>query len=117
MLPKNRSNILSKNEDIIHKAALLLRESILKVEKKKLSQHISVQNSQEEEASVPQELLGFLTTLIAGNSRKRKNDPNCFRQIQSYSEDIVNAVHNRKIKMSKLNNAQNVFEEFTEQEV
>ena len=60
-----------------------------------------MQNLQEGEASVSQELLDFLLILIAGSSQKRKKNSKCIRQVQSYSKNIVYAVHNEKIKMSR----------------
>ncbi|KAK0180696.1 hypothetical protein PV327_003054 [Microctonus hyperodae] len=100
LAPKNVTNIDEqsfeqlKDQSIIHKAALLLRKSILRIEKKKLPQQVSAQSLQEGEASVPQELLDFLSTVIAGSNPKRKNDPEFIRQVQSCSKDIVYTVHN-----------------------
>lgn len=90
-----------EDEDILHKAALLLRKSVLQIEKKKLPKEISAQNLREGEALVPQDLLDFYFTLIAGSNRNRKNSPKCIRQVKSYCEDIVYSVHNGKVKTSK----------------
>lgn len=43
-----------KDKDILQKAALLLRKSIMKIEKKKLPKNISTQYLKEGEVSVPQ---------------------------------------------------------------
>lgn len=67
-----------KDEDILHKAALLLRKSILQAEKKKLPNNITVRELQKGEVSVPQDLLEFYFTLIAGSNRKRKKNRNVF---------------------------------------
>lgn len=90
-----------KDEDVLHKAALLLRKSILKIEKKKLPQDVTATHLLEGEASIPPELINFYSTLIAGSSQKRKENPKCIRQVESYCEDIVYAIHNGQVKMSK----------------
>lgn len=90
-----------KDEDILQRAALLLRNSILEIKKKPLPDIISTQHLIDGEASVPQKLLDFYYTMLGGCSRKRKNSAKCARQVHSYSEDIVYAVHNGKIKTSK----------------
>ena len=48
-------------------------------------------------------MLDIILCLIAGNSQKwkKKKNPKCIRQVQSYSKIIVYAVHNGKIKMSR----------------
>ncbi|GFY43350.1 hypothetical protein TNIN_264781 [Trichonephila inaurata madagascariensis] len=51
--------------------------------------------------SVPQDLLDFYFTLIAGSNQKRKNNSKCMRQVKSYCEDVVYGVHNGKVKTSK----------------
>lgn len=66
-----------KDEDILNKAALLLRKSVLQAGKKKLPNDISVRDLQEGEVSVPQDLSEFYSTLIAGSNSKRKNNPKC----------------------------------------
>ncbi|KAL4702142.1 hypothetical protein ACJJTC_019418 [Scirpophaga incertulas] len=53
------------------------------------------------EISVPQDLLDFYSTLIAGNNRRRKNNQKCIRQVKSYCEDVVYSIYNGKIKTSK----------------
>lgn len=90
-----------KDEDILHKAALLLRKSILQIERKMLPQLITAQHLTEGEVSIPQDLLDFYYTLIAGSNRKRKNNQKCIRQIKSYCEDVVYGVYNGRVKTSK----------------
>lgn len=90
-----------KDEDILLKAALLLRKSVLQAEKKKLPHNLTIQHLQDGEISVPQDLLDFYSTLIAGNNRRRKNNQKCIRQVKSYCEDVVYSIYNGKIKTSK----------------
>ncbi|GFV74280.1 hypothetical protein TNCV_5127241 [Trichonephila clavipes] len=42
--------------------------------------------------SVPQDLLDFYFTLIAGSNQKRKDNSKCMRQVKFYCEDVVYAV-------------------------
>ncbi|GFU98408.1 hypothetical protein TNCV_3652391 [Trichonephila clavipes] len=51
--------------------------------------------------SVPQDLLDFYSTLIAGSNQKRKDNSKCMRQVKTYWEDVIYGVHNRKVKISK----------------
>ncbi|GFS69366.1 hypothetical protein TNCV_4011741 [Trichonephila clavipes] len=51
--------------------------------------------------SVPQDLLNFYFTLIAGSNQKRKENSKCMRQVKSYCEDAVYGVHNGNVKTSK----------------
>ncbi|GFY18195.1 hypothetical protein TNCV_2046011 [Trichonephila clavipes] len=50
--------------------------------------------------SVPQDLLDFYFTLIAGSNQKRKDNSKCMRQVKSYCEDVVYGVHNRKVLLT-----------------
>lgn len=70
-------------------------------QKKKIPQRITAQNLKEGEISIPQDLLDFNYTLIAGSNRKRKNNPKCIRQVKSYCEDVVYGVYNGQVKTSK----------------
>lgn len=90
-----------KDEDILNKAALILRKSVLEVEKKKLPNNVTVRELTEGEVSVPQNLSQFYYTLVAGNNCKRRNNSKCIRQVQSLSEDAVYAIFNGKYKTSK----------------
>lgn len=61
-----------KDESILQTAALLLRKSIMQIEKKILLKNNSMQLSKEGEVSLPQNLLDFYFTFIGGCNRKRK---------------------------------------------
>lgn len=85
-----------KDQDILDKAALFLRKSVLQAEKKKLPNNITVQDLQNGEVSVPEDLANFCSTLIAGSNYKRKKSVKCIRQVQSLSQDAVYAILNGK---------------------
>lgn len=65
-----------KDEDILNKAALILRKSVLQVEKKNLPNNLSVQDLKAGEVSVPENVSQFYCTLIAGSNNKRKKIQN-----------------------------------------
>lgn len=84
LTPKNVTNIddqsfeTLKDEDILNTAALLLRKSVLRIKTNKLPQNVTVENLKKGEASVPQDLLDFFFTMIAGENQKRKKIQNAF---------------------------------------
>lgn len=61
-----------KDEHTVNKAALILRKSVLQVQKKKLPSNLPVRELTEGEVSVPENLSKFYLTLIAGSNSKRK---------------------------------------------
>lgn len=65
-----------KDEDILNKAALILRKSVLQVKKKNLANNLSVQDLKAGEVSVPENVSQFYYTLIAGSNNKRKKIQN-----------------------------------------
>lgn len=90
-----------KDQDILDKAALILRKSVLQAEKNKLPSNLSVRDLQNGEVSVPEDLSNFYFTLVAGIKSKRKRNDKCIRQVQSLSQDAVYAIFNGKYKTSK----------------
>lgn len=57
---------------------MLLRKSVLKIKINKLPQNVTVEHLKKGEASVPQDLLDFFFTMIAGGNQKRKKMQNAF---------------------------------------
>lgn len=91
-----------KSENILQKTALILRKTILTMDKTKLpSKNLSVQHLIPGEASIPQELYDFYSTLIGGSRQKRKSSLKCIRQVRSYCQDIIYGIHNGQVKTSK----------------
>lgn len=90
-----------KDQDILNKAALILRKSVLQMEKKKLPSNLSVQDLKNGEVSVPEDLLQFYSTLIGGSNSKRKNNFKCIRVVKYLNQDAVYSIFNGKYKTSK----------------
>ncbi|CAG5019589.1 unnamed protein product [Parnassius apollo] len=91
-----------QTENILQKAALILRETIWQIEMKKLpAKNITAQDLISGEASIPQQLLNFYFTLLGGANQKRKNSLKCNRQVRSYCQDVIFGVHNGQVKTSK----------------
>ncbi|CAH2098161.1 unnamed protein product [Euphydryas editha] len=90
-----------QDEDILQKAALLLRKLVKQIPIKKLPENVTVQNLKEGEVSVPQALSDFYFTLISGGNHKRKKQQKCIRQVQSFCEDVIYSINNGKVKTSK----------------
>ncbi|GFR18986.1 uncharacterized protein TNCT_476971 [Trichonephila clavata] len=53
------------------------------------------------EVSIPPQLLDFYFTLLGGCNKKRKKSMKCARQVHSYSQDVIFAVHNGHVKTPK----------------
>ncbi|KAK9872028.1 hypothetical protein WA026_015277 [Henosepilachna vigintioctopunctata] len=87
-----------QDEDILQKAAFLLRKLVKHIPLKKLPENITLQNLKEGEVSVPQALSKFCFTLISGGNQIRKKERKCIRQVQSC---YYNQVYNLKKFKSK----------------
>ncbi|GFR19483.1 hypothetical protein TNCT_219891 [Trichonephila clavata] len=93
-------NLLTENT--LQKAALILRKLILQMEKNKLPiNNITAQHLMSGEVSIPPQLLDFYFTLLGGCNKKRKKSMKCARQVHSYSQDVIFAVHNGHVKTPK----------------
>ncbi|GFQ92411.1 hypothetical protein TNCT_188331 [Trichonephila clavata] len=53
------------------------------------------------EVLIPPQLLDFYFTLLGGCNKKRKKSMRCARQVHSYSQDVIFAVHNGHVKTPK----------------
>ncbi|GFR32461.1 uncharacterized protein TNCT_671071 [Trichonephila clavata] len=53
------------------------------------------------EVSIPPQLLDFYFTLLGGCNKKREKSMKCARQVHSYSQDVIFAVHNGHVKTPK----------------
>ncbi|GFT76594.1 hypothetical protein TNCV_3678301 [Trichonephila clavipes] len=85
-----------------------LEEKILKtfskhqMEKNKLPiKNITAQHLMSREVSIPPQLLDFYFTLLSGCNKKRKKSMKCARQVRSYSQDVIFAVHDGHVKTPK----------------
>ncbi|GFR07011.1 hypothetical protein TNCT_628861 [Trichonephila clavata] len=93
-------NLLTENT--LQKAALILRKLILQMEKNKLPiKNITAQHLMSGEVSIPPQLLDFYFILLGGCNKKREKSMKCARQVHSYSQDVIFAVHNGHVKTPK----------------
>lgn len=90
-----------QNSDILQRAALLLRQDIMKIETNKFPEKLSEQHLINGECSIPSAINDFYVTLLSGCSRRRKRSSNCLRIAKSFSQDIIYAVRNGSVKTSK----------------
>lgn len=87
------------NKEILQKAATILRKKILDIKPTKLPQNFTIENLKKGECVAPDELKEFYATLL--RSSRRQDNNNCKVLIDSFSDDIIYAVSNGKIKPSK----------------
>lgn len=91
-----------QTENTLQKAALILRKLILQIEKNKLpTKNLTTEHLMSGEVSIPPQLLDFYYTLLGGCNEKRKKSLKCARQVLSYSQDVIFAVHNGHVKTPK----------------
>ncbi|CAG9763477.1 unnamed protein product [Ceutorhynchus assimilis] len=89
-------------QDLLHRAAIILREQILSIQRKKLPKKLYAKDLIDGECDIPDELEDFFQTLLADPGKKRrKTGADCLRKSKSFAEDIIYAVHNGKIKTAK----------------
>ncbi|XP_015189552.1 PREDICTED: uncharacterized protein LOC107073427 isoform X2 [Polistes dominula] len=87
--------------EIISRAALTLRKKILLLKKRTLSCDLKVTDIIEGECEIPKDLTDFMRHLLCGiDSRSRKSYAN-LRKVDSFSQDLIYAIHHGKIKTSK----------------
>ena len=92
--------ILEKS-DIVQRAALILRQEILKIEKNEIPDTCTANDLITGECCIPDILSNFYFTLLSGSSRRRKRSSNCQRIMKSFAQDAIFAVRNGSIKPSK----------------
>lgn len=94
---------LSKLEenDLIDKVALILRESILKIEKSKLPSKIKTNDLIAGECVIPDKLDRFFKVFIGGKDIRRRDGLNCNRFSSSMAADAIFCVSNGTVKPSK----------------
>ncbi|CAG9760201.1 unnamed protein product [Ceutorhynchus assimilis] len=92
---------LMQDEEIVQKAAVILRRSIRELEKKSIPEKISVSDLINGECKVPTILSEFYNIMLSGGEYRRKKSPQCQRLSKSFSEDVIHAVWNGKMMPSK----------------
>ena len=98
-MSKSDLNLLQK-QDILQKAALILRDEINHIECKKLPDSLnkSLING---ECDIPNSLYNFYNIVLSGPNHRRKNSIKTKRLSKSFSADLVHTVTNGNIKPSK----------------
>ena len=93
-----RSDILKiEKDDILQRAALILRNEIMNIKVKKLPETDLIRG----ECDIPSPVIEFYSTLLAGKSHRRRRSIHLKRTVEVLSSDVIFAVSNGKIKPSK----------------
>lgn len=91
-----------ETENILQKAASILRKLILQMPKNTLpTKNITTEHSMAGEVSIPTLLLDFYKTLLGGWRGKRKENMQCGQQVLSYCQDVMFTVHGGHVKTPK----------------
>lgn len=94
-----------KNEveklSILDDAARILHEEIRQIQCQKLPEQIKTKNLIDGECRVKETLINFYTKLISGENYRRRQNKKTTRLAKSFSEDLIFAIFNGKIKLSK----------------
>lgn len=93
-------NEMEKKEVLLH-AALILRQEIQNVKQTKLPDQLNSADLIKEECVIPEILMDFYLHLLSGPNHRRRRGDNGNRQAKYFSEDIIYAVSNGRIKPSK----------------
>lgn len=90
-----------EDADLLQRAALILRDRVLKIKAKKLPSRLSAQDLIDGECSIPDDVHEFYLTLLGGIRTRRRQSVDCSRKVKSLCYDIINAVQHGKIKTAK----------------
>lgn len=83
------------------RAALILRQEIQSIQQNKLPDPLNAANLIKGECDIPENVIDFYLNLLNGPNYRRKRGNNGNRLAKSFSEDIIYAVSNGRIKPSK----------------
>lgn len=86
--------------NILDAAARILNEEIHKIQRKKVPEKIKTKHLIEGECEVP-ETVNFYSKVLAGENYRRRQNKKTTRLAKSFSEDLIYAVFNGRIKLSK----------------
>jgi len=90
-----------EENDLINKVALILRNTILKMDKTKLPAVMKTQDLIDGECTIPKKLDHFFKALIGGKDICRRDGVNCHRLSNSLASDTIFCVSNGTVKPSK----------------
>lgn len=89
------------DEDLLNRAALLLRKKILQSPPTKLEGKIYSQDLLKGEIDIPESLIHFYKSLIGGFNYKRRKSEKTTRIANSFAADMIHIVTNGQVKPSK----------------
>lgn len=90
-----------KETDIIQRAAHLIRSKIVNLEKTALGEKITTSDLIRGECKLPDEVLNFYKTDIAGFNYKRKKSDKCRRLAASFTSDLIYTITDGRTRPSK----------------
>ncbi|CAG9822077.1 unnamed protein product [Phaedon cochleariae] len=88
-------------QDVIARAAFLIRREILDMEKKELPDPLTADALIEGECSLPDNLSNFYKYLLSGGNSRRKKSDSFKRKTESLAQDVIDDVTNGGVKPSK----------------
>lgn len=91
----------SDNEQLVTKAALLLRKQLLLVQRKGLPENPTLADLQEGEASPPDILVKFFTVLYSGQDSAQNCSGQVMRRVRSSCDDALFIVRRGQVKPAK----------------
>lgn len=91
----------SDNEQLVTKAALLLRKQLLAVQRKGLPENPTLADLQEGEASPPDILVKFFTVLYSGQDSTQNCSDQVMRRVRSSCDDALFIVRRGQVKPAK----------------
>lgn len=92
---------LLEEEEILQKAALILRQSIFNINKNNLPDDITTAHLINGECQIPKHVFDFYSFLLGGYKRRRRTSTNCIRKVNSLAYDLIYNVSNGVIKTKK----------------
>ncbi|CAH1109226.1 unnamed protein product [Psylliodes chrysocephalus] len=102
------SNLIEENDltdleenDCIEKVALILRKTILNINKFKLKSKIKAEDLINGECSIPEKLELFYKVLIGGQDIRRRDGVSCDRLTNSVASDAIFCINNGTVKPFK----------------
>lgn len=90
-----------EKQNILDTAARILHEEIHQIKFQKLPNQIKTKNLIDGECEIPEILINFYRKLISGENYRRRQNKRTTRLAKSFSGDIIYAVFNGRIKLSK----------------
>src|SRR5699024_8232868 len=88
-------------DEILQKAAYILRKTVLSIKKKKLPDNLSTTDLLNGECEIPTRIAEFYCLALGGFKRRRRDNKNCQRKVNSLAEDFIYNVSNGEIKTKK----------------